>query len=158
MKILSFLLLILLSYKVNAQKSIFVRVYDLTGKKINKGHVITATDTSLQLEGKSTPVDIPVRRIGFIKTKHSMGNNLLIGSVIGATTLAILGVATAEPDKEIMGYTEGEGAAAGALIGLPIGVAIGRITIAFKNSKTYSINGDIPKWNAFQSLIIERDE
>jgi len=47
-----------------------LRVYDLAGKKINKGHVTMVTDTSLQLEGKSAPVSIPVRSIGFIKTKR----------------------------------------------------------------------------------------
>src|SRR4051812_24827472 len=134
MKILTLVFLVLLSHNIYSQKSIFVRVYDLTGKKVNKGHLLTITDTSLQVKGKSF-VDIPVRSIGSIKTKHLVGNNLLVGSTIGVFSMAIIGAASAEPDAEILGYTAGEGAAAGALIGLPIGAAIGGLTILFQNSK-----------------------
>jgi hypothetical protein len=153
MKTLTLMFLISISYNMYAQKSIFVRVFDLSGKKINKGHVFTVTDTSLQLKGKSVPVNIPVRSIGFIKTKHSAGNNVLIGSIVGVSSLAILGVASAEPDAEIAGYTALEGAGAGAIVGLPVGAVIGGLTSLFKNSKSYLINGDVTKWKAFQLTV-----
>jgi len=156
MKIITLVLLILLSNNIYSQKSIFVRVYDLAGKKVNKGHVLNITDTSLQLEGKS-PVDIPVDSIGSIKTKHSAGNNLLIGSIIGASSVAIIGAVTAEPEGAIVEYTAAEGAAAGALIGIPVGAAIGGLTILFKNSKTFLINGDVMKWKAFELWITEKN-
>src|SRR4051812_29523323 len=127
MKSITLLLLILLGYNAYAQKSIFVRVYDLKGKKINKGHVTMVTDTALQLRRKTESVDIPVRTIGFIKTKRSAGNNLLIGSLVGATTFAILGVVSAEPDDAFLDYSEAEGAEVGALFGLAFGAAIGGI-------------------------------
>ena len=152
-KNLILLLLILLSYNADAQKSSFVRVYNLAGEKINKGYVISVTDTSLQLKDNSTLVAIPVRSIGFIKTKRSAGNNVLVGSVIGATTGAVLGAVTAEPDAGFMAYTAGEGAAAGALLGSVAGAVIGGLTILAKNPDTYLINGDVSKWKAFQSLI-----
>ena len=58
MKILSIVLLIVLGYTAGAQKSFFVRVYNLAGTKIGRGHVLAVTDTSLQLEAKTTPVNI----------------------------------------------------------------------------------------------------
>jgi hypothetical protein len=50
MKILAFLFTILIAHNLQAQKSIFIRVYDLKGDKIARGHVLSATDTSLQLK------------------------------------------------------------------------------------------------------------
>jgi hypothetical protein len=156
MKLFYLILLISFSYNLSAQKSTFVRVYNLTGQKIYKGDVHMVTDSSLQLKVKSTPIDIPVQKIGSIKTKRSAGHNILIGSIAGASSMAIFGAATADPD-EFLGYTAGEGAAAGILIGAPPGAVIGGITALFKNSRTYLIDGDIMKWKAFQKSISETD-
>ena len=49
-------------------------------------------------------------------------------------------------EGEKIGKSRGEGAA---------GAAIGGITILFKNSKSYEINGDMEKWKAFKEMIIE---
>jgi hypothetical protein len=156
MKLFYLILLISLNYKLSAQKSTFVRVYNLTGQKIYKGDVLMVTDSSLQLKGKSTPMNIPVRDIGSIKTKRSAGHNILIGSIAGASSMAIFGAATADPD-EFLGYTAGEGIAAGILIGAPPGVIIGGISALFKNPDTYLIDGDILKWKVFQKSISETD-
>ena len=150
MKILAFLFTILIAHNLEAQKSIFIRVYDLKGVKIARGHVLSATDTSVQLIRE--PTSILVRDIGSIRTKHSSGNNILIGSAIGASTMAIIGVVSANPD-EFLGYTAGEGALGGLIVGVPIGATIGALTIPFKNSKHYLINGDPEKWKAFRSTI-----
>ena len=153
MKLLIFIFVVSLATVVHAQKAMFVRVYNLTGKKIYKGHVYTTTDSSLLLEVNNQFITVPVSNIGQIKTKHSAGNNMLISSVIGVTTFAIIGAASADPDAEIVGYTAGEGAAQGALLGAGVGAAIGGITILFKNSKTFSVNGDMNRWKKFQSFI-----
>tara|TARA_B100001059_G_C17541187_1_gene430513 strand:- start:146 stop:628 length:483 start_codon:yes stop_codon:yes gene_type:complete len=160
MKNLIFAITLILSINVYAQNefentNIFVRVYDLDGKKIGKGKILSISETSLQLYRKGESVKVKVNGIGSIKTKHSAGNNVLVGAATGATTMAILGAATAEPDAWILGYTAGEGAAAGAFLGGTAGAAIGGITILFKNSKSYEINGDIEKWKAFKEMIIE---
>lgn len=161
MKILIFAFAIIFSINSYAQGkteigNLFVRVYNLQGQKISKGKVLAVTDNSLQIKGKKGLMNIDVSSIGLIKTKRSAGNNLLIGSVIGASAMAILGAATAEPDS-FLGYTAGEGAAGGAIIGLPLGAAVGGITILFKNSKSYSIDGDLLKWKLFQEMISERN-
>ena len=148
MKVLAFVFAILFAHDLSAQKPIFIRVYDLKGNKIGKGHVLSVTDTSLRLKEKN--VIIPVSAIGSIRTKHSAGNNILIGSVIGTTTMAILGAASGGGDNSY--YTSGEGAALGPLVGLPLGAALGGITVLFKNSKTYLINGDSTRWKEFEAV------
>lgn len=160
MKNLLFVIALLLSITINAQEvtkkaNIFVRVYDLQNKKISKGNITSISETSLHLNRNGEYVKIPVNKIGSIKTKHSAGNNVLIGAAGGAIPMAILGAATADPDAMIFGYTAGEGAAAGALFGGTIGAAIGGITILFKNSKSYIINGDELKLKEFKELIIK---
>jgi hypothetical protein len=159
MKNLIFMITFILSINVCAQNefeitNVFVRVYDMQGKKIGKGKIISISETSFQLYRKGESVKVLISGIGSIKTKHSAGNNVLVGSAIGATTMAMLGAATAEPGALIYGYSAGEGAAAGVLLGGTAGAAIGGITILFKNSKSYEINGDIEKWKAFKKMII----
>ena len=135
--------------------NIFVRVYNMEGKKISKGHVLFAIDTLLKLKKGNKIAKINVSDIGYIKTKRSEGNDVLIGSVIGASSMAILGGASAEPDAMIFGYSAGEGAAVGVLLGAPAGAAIGGITALFKNSSTYIIDGDLLKWKAFSEMILK---
>lgn len=157
MKILTVVLLIAFSCNVFAQKTMYVRIYNFEGKKINKGHVVMVTDTSLQLRGDKETVNIPVKSIGLIKTKRSAGNNVLVGSIIGVVTAAIIGVVTADPDAMIVSITAEEGAAIGAILGLPAGAAIGGLTILSKKSKLYRINGNLTNWKEFQSAATEKN-
>lgn len=157
MKNLFFAIALILSINISAQKgtektNVFVRVYDLQGKKISKGNILSISDSLLQLKGKREPMKIATRSIGLIKTKHSGGNNVLKGAVIGATGLAILMAATAGEDNY---YDAAGGAAAGVFMGGIFGAAVGGVTSLFKNSKTYEINGDKEKWEAFKQMIIQ---
>lgn len=159
MKTLIFIITLILSINVCAQNEfentdVFVRVYDLQGKKIGKGKILSISETSLQLNKKGNSLTVPLANIGSIKTKHSGGNNVLIGAATGAAVMAVLGAATADPDAWILGYTAGEGAAAGAILGGTAGVAIGGITILFKNSKSFEINGELEKLLAFKEMIL----
>ena len=160
MKHLIFAMILILSSTIYAQNqientNIFVRVYDFQGKKIGKGKILSISETSLQLYSKGESVNVMADGIGSIKTKHSAGNNVLMGTAVGATSMALLGAVTADPDAWLFGYTAGEGAAVGALLGGTAGAAIGGITILFKNSKSYEINGEIEKWKAFKEMIIK---
>ncbi len=49
--------------------------------------------------------------------------------------------------------SNGEAAAAGALIGGTFGAGIGAFSLLFKNSKTIEINGDIEKWKVFKEMM-----
>lgn len=155
------LLVLVLSTNIYAQKEtvekgMFVRVFNLDGKKINKGHVAFVVDTLLGLKKNGNDVEINVKEIGIIKTRRSAGHNILVGSAIGTTTGAILGVASADPDAWIFGYTAAEGATGFGLAGALGGAAIGGISIAFKNSKTIIINGDLAKFKIFKDTLVKR--
>ena len=155
LKLLIFLFFTSLSYTACAQKQIFVRVFNLSGKKIYKGNVFAVTDSSLQLTGRKGTINISESNIGFIKTKRSAGSNIFLGSVIGGFAGGIVGATTADPDNYLLGYTAGESAAFAALFGAYFGAGIGALTTLFKHSKRYSIKGDNTKWKVFQSMINE---
>ncbi len=122
---------------------------------MNKGRLDALTDSSLQLKQDSSILNIPVSTIGSIRTKRSGGNNMLKGAILGATTLSILGAATADPDL-MYGYTAGEGAAAGAVLGAVAGAAVGGITILAKNSRLFQIDGDAIKWQEMRSALLTK--
>ena len=135
------------------ERKIFVRVFDFEDKKIAKGYLRVVTDSTLELSRSSEYLSIPLKNINYIKTKRSTGSNALIGSITGATIIGILGIATADPDAWLFGYSAAEGALAGGLIGAIGGGVIGGITSIFKNSKTIYIEGDSMKWNFFKKMV-----
>lgn len=140
----------LFSQESTGTKKLFVRVYNLEGKKIGKGHIVSLTDSLLQLKRGAKDLQFSFNDIGTIKTKRSAGHNILVGAVIGATTFAILGAASADPDAWIFAYTAAEGAAAGAVGGALGGAALGGASVALKKSLTYPIDGNIEKWKIFK--------
>jgi len=156
-KTMALFFLLTFSININAQSAtqnnkIFVRVFNMEGKKIGKGHVLFAIDTVVGLKKGNKIAKINVSDIGYIKTNRSEGNDVLMGSVIGASSMAILLAVSGGPDSF---WTVGEGAAGGVLLGAPTGAAIGGITALFKNSSTYIIDGDLVKWKAFSEMILK---
>lgn len=157
MKNLILVLSVFLSINLTAQTKFekpekFVRVYDMQGKKIGKGKVSAISENSLQLYRHNKTADFPLSNIGFIRTRYSVGNNFLIGALTGAAVFGILGVATA--DDGFISFTEGEGAAVGGFFGSIFGAGIGGITIIFKRARSYPINADPEKWNAFREAML----
>ena len=119
----SLIILLFISFSCSswAQKTMFVRVYDFSGKQVFNGEIYSVTDSSLLLSAKKAPVVIPVNKISFIKTRRSAGHNALIGSVAGLGAGALVGVAGADPDAEIAPISTGAGAVGGALVGAALG-------------------------------------
>lgn len=159
MKFLLLISLTFVTYAALAQKAMFVRVFDLKGKKITSGKIAELTDSSFKIrKNSSRSTMIPFRQIGIIETKRSAGHNVLIGALIGSVAFGIVGATGTESDTQT-GYdldlfsSPGEQAAVGAVVGLTIGAAIGGITALFKKSKTIVIKGDPLKWKGFQSYI-----
>lgn len=155
MKYLVIALALLFSVQSAAQKSAknkktFVRVYSDLGARIAKGNILSISDTSLQLLNLRDTFNIPFNDIGLIKTKRSVGHSIGVGAGAGAASLGFLGMASASSDSF---FTSGDMAGIGAVTGLFLGTAIGAIGGLAKNSKTYEINGDIIKWNAFKESI-----
>ncbi len=156
-KILVLTLALLSCTTFYAQKEInkpapFVRVYDFNGEKISKGRISRITDTSLVVSRGDKTVNIELQKIDFIKTKRSAGNNILWGAAIGAGTGAILGLASGGEDEW---WGKGEGAGGFGLFFGAVGAGIGAITAVFKKSNTFSIEGDISKWEAFKEAMSE---
>ncbi|OEI81265.1 hypothetical protein AST99_04680 [Formosa algae] len=117
--------------------NVFVRVYDAQGKKINKGHIVSISDTSLQLVKRGETIDVPINDIGSIKTKYSGWTNVVTGAVLGA------GVGFIAGDPEVIA------------IGTVAGAAAGWITTLFKKTETFDIDGDAAKLEALESLLVE---
>ena len=150
MKNLIFAISLIFSINLCAQneimnKNVFVRVYDLQGKKICKGEIFSTTEATLIINREGKSKEIPLASIGYIKTKHSAGNNFLVGSIIGASSFAIIGFAT--DDGTFL--TTGQVVGGSAFIGAVLGGLIGGVTAPSKKSKTYEINGNKVKWKAF---------
>jgi outer membrane lipoprotein SlyB len=137
----------------NKSYNLFVSVYNLEGKKINNGKIISVSDTLLNLKNNNKIALLNVKDVGLIKTKRSAGNNVLVGSLIGAVAGGGIGAASAEPDTIVFNYSAGEGALAGGILGGATGAGIGGLTALLKKSKTFIINGDTSKWKLFIESI-----
>jgi hypothetical protein len=163
-KLITLFFILSFCWQIFANDSIFIRVYDNNGIKINKGRVIAVTDTSLKLiVHEEDIVNITITSIGYIQTKHSGGHNILIGSLIGAGTfaLAALIAETATNDSSNDPYyyvpSTGEVVASVGVFGLLIGSTVGGITAAAKKPKTFTINGDPKNLSNFKSYLIENE-
>jgi len=159
MKTLAFVLLLSFAYDVCAQEHLFVRVFDLQGKKIHKGKITSVTDSSLTLSLHDVLTTIPVSGIGSIWTRRSASHNILIGAIAGVATGTILGaIASGGSDGTFFQNTPASTwILSGALGGLGWGAAIGALTLVFKHPRLYSINGDPAKWKAFLNRPRPRD-
>lgn len=143
----------------------FVRVYNLKGKKINKGRVVYINDSILGLKKGDKFVKVSINGIGQIKTKRSSGNSVLTASLIGGTAGALIGAATSQEQTKTgnnwlfgeyqytTGTSPGTGAAIVGGVGLIGGALIGLGSSLFKKQETFVINGDINKWSIFKELI-----
>lgn len=150
-KSLLFALTFSLATVAQSQSTIFIRVYDLNGAKMSKGSIINITDSSIQL-AKSDHY-ILVKNIGFIKTKHSLGHNMLMSTAITGGIFATIMAIGSNDKSGFLSWTLPEGIAAGLLAGVIYGPIIGGITAIFKNSTTFPINGSEKNWKEFQLYL-----
>lgn len=138
--------------ETNTKPGAFVRVYDLEGTKIAKGKIISLNDSTIVTGPEGNTDTVNRNRIGSIKTKRSAGNNVLMGAAIGTGTGAILGIASG---GENSWWGQGEGAGGFGLFFGAVGAGIGAITIIFKKSNTFVIEGDLSKWKTFKEAMLE---
>ena len=155
MKLFCIALISLCCFNISAQEkklksNTFLRVYNLQGKKMAKGKLSSTNNNTLTLKRFKKPIIIPVDSIGYIKTKRSVGNNLLTGSAIGAGSVIILSTGSDESFTE--GYT-----GIGTLLFTGVGASVGAITAMFKNSRIFQIDGDKEKWDVFVNLLMPED-
>lgn len=158
MKILFLTIALLFCFNITAQElpkksQFFVRVYDSSGEKIEKGKMLEITDTALILKKGNKSIQIPLSNISYIKSKRTNGHNVLIGAIGGS----VLGVAV------VSGSSSGSGGGFAAVskgisivvaILLPaLGSGIGYLTTIFKKSTHYSIDGNPIKWQGFKETM-----
>ncbi|WAC03504.1 hypothetical protein N7U66_08485 [Lacinutrix neustonica] len=158
MKYLIFTIFLVLSINVSAQNkivdtNIFIRIYNLDGKKINKGTIKSISETSIELYLKGKTISVPLSKIGKIKTKRSGGNNVAKGALIGGGSLALLGLISGDDDPGIISFSATDKAAVGLIGGGLVGAGIGGITTIFKKSKFYIIDGNEMKLKDFKVKI-----
>jgi hypothetical protein len=174
--IILFYIGILFSISVHSQNEsnklgLFVRVYNLKSKKVEKGRVLYIKDSVLGIKNTKTIKEVSFVDIGKIKTKRSTGHNVLVGSLLGGALGTIIGAATSKEETKTgdggwlfgeyeytTGYSTGTGAAIGAGTGITAGAIAGLGISAFKNSKTYLIDGDMQKWIIFKDMILVKME
>ena len=135
----------------HSQETIFIRVFDESGKKIHKGSLSSVSDSSLTIRNREKMTEVPVSKISVIKIKRSFGHTVAISSGIGAAGFSILvGAASADPDAWL---TAGEGAAAGFVFGALAGATVGTI-IALSNKKpVLDINMNQQDWMKAKSAL-----
>lgn len=165
LKLLLLFTILIFSVGVHAQEeieatNIFLRVYGLEGKKINKGLFVSSDNSTLTLKFSNEKIIINVKEIGYIKTKRSVGHNILIGSSSGAALGVFLGVTTGsagsdpnDPIATALDYSRVEGGLILGGLGLIGGAGVGGVTALFKNSKTYIIDGNVINWDKFLQII-----
>lgn len=167
LKILTMLLILIFSNTSTAQNEqseirVFLRIYNMEGKKINKGHFQFINDSILGIRRDKKTFQIHVRDIGQIKTKRSVGYNVLVGATSGLFAGAILGSLNAPTDSSggtftWAGGSSGDELASGLTVGILSGTIIGGITALFKNSTTYLIDGDPAKLKLFAETIFNNE-
>jgi hypothetical protein len=159
MKALVIIFSILLSCSLCAQKRLFVRVYDLSGKKINSGRVLAVTDSMILLKGTKVGFDtVFVRNIGSVKTKHGVGNNIGIGIAVGTVSGILLGIASShsgESESSMEFVSSGEIIAGSALLGMSAGALVGALSGLLKNSKHFPVNGNPANWKVIELMVTD---
>jgi len=167
MKKLILLLALLISINISAQqenvtKKLFVRVFNIDGKKIGKGHIYSINDSSLILSKNKKLKELNLKKINKIKTKRSGGHNVLVGATSGALVGVILGSVNPPTDSSggtftWAGGSSGDELSSGVTVGVISGTIIGSISGLFKNSKTFKIESNSENWNAFVDYVMNRN-
>ncbi|MGB5419117.1 hypothetical protein [Algibacter sp.] len=154
MKYIIISIALILSINVFTQNEVytntFVRIYNLNGKKINKGKVKSISETSIELYLKGESIKIPLSQIGKIKTKRSVGNNVGKGALIGGGSLAVLGLLSGDDNDGLISFSATDKAIIGLIGGGIMGTIVGGITAIFKKPTLYIIEGNEIKWKDFK--------
>lgn len=151
--LLSISLILLLTMTVQSQKKTFVRVFDEGGKKTHKGYLTGTTDSSVTILKNIKEFEIPIRKISVIKLRRSAGHTILVTSLVSGVALALFGIATADPDAWIFGYTAGEGAIAGLILGVLSGAGTGSLIATTRNRPVFKINMNSEQWMKTRNLL-----
>ncbi len=162
-KIIIFLFAICITSGITAQKKTFMRIYDLQGKKFAKGFFASTSDSALFISKNDLITELAVSKIGFIKTKRSAGHSILIGGLIGAVPLAVIGVASGTSKRndgtlegaisDLFTHTPEDGLISGFIGGAIIGGAMGGLISLLSKRTKFIINGKNENWLQQKALL-----
>lgn len=147
-------LVILIHTSADAQKKRFLRFYDFSGYKFEKGQFVSSTDSSIIVFRDTSLIQIPISSIYSIKTKRSYGHNALVSSFALAGTGGIIGYASGDPKSEpsmIISFTKPEAAFIGVFLGSLSGILTGALISG--GNQTFVINGDQELWKRINKQI-----
>jgi hypothetical protein len=149
--ILFFIYLLLFTDKSFSQ--IFIRIYNEAGKKIGKGTIINASDTSIEVMNDNESKIFWIYEIAYIKTKRSLGASIATGVATGTIISALITKGLMEGDDNIsnkewriIGTTIVSGLVAGTISGGVAGVVTKRKKIFIGNS--------VEKWKTARDKLL----
>jgi hypothetical protein len=157
-KTLFCVMLLVVCFNCMAQHYPFIRIFDLQGKKIYKGRLISITDRSLILKDS---IEIMITDIGKIKTKRSTGNSIGMGALIGFGTVLSIGLIDMSANDgyrgstgEVDGMKKAVAIVIGPFLGTLSGALIGGVGMDIvKSSQTFKINGSLENWSTFKQWM-----
>jgi hypothetical protein len=131
----------------NAQDYNFLRVYNLKGKKINRGHLFQLSDSTITLTRKNNFIESPVREIGMIKSKRTTGHRILVTTASVVSLVAIFAVIT-------QGNKNGSGPGIFNPNGQSNKSKQPKSLPPAKPFKRYRIDGNVQKWQEQRGYLI----
>jgi hypothetical protein len=137
----------------DAQKKIFLRFFDFSGNKFEKGRLIASTDSSIVVSRDTLLIEIPISKIYSIKTKRSFGHQALVSSFALAIPAGIIGYSSGDPKSNdaLNIFTKDVTASIGIFCGVLSGVLTGALVSRF--NQTFVINGDKEIWKRLNKKI-----
>ena len=140
---------------IHAQKNIFIRLYDLNGKKIGKGNLLPGTDSTIDLlRGKKTKT-FSISKVDEVKTRRTFGHSVLIGTGVGvglATVGIIISASASNSDNQETSFDAGLIA-----LGLPYaGALVGTVVGAVTKRRTFEIKGNADNWKPLKDKMLSK--
>lgn len=132
---------------LQAQKRVFVRVFDSKGMKIARGQLKVVTDSSLIISRKSGDREVVVSDIGSIRLRRSTGNSIVTAAaVLGASGAVIGGISSTPESSSFIDFTPAEGAVLGLVLGTATGAVTGLVISSFRRKPLFIINQNRESW------------
>ena len=145
-RLLNLVFLFLFLQSGHSQKPTFLRLYDVHGKKIDRGELFETTDTSLVLTRKNIFTETPVTKVNVIKSKRTTGHRILITTlkITGAAIFLVAAVYSLSQPR--YGYRPIDN-------NKPKSKTSRQIMKIPKAEKKYEINQDAEKWKKQRALL-----
>lgn len=133
---------------LQAQKRVFVRVYDTKGVNMGRGFLQSMTDSSLTLSMKKKRiVTIAVDDIGYLRLRRSMGHTIATSmTIFGLTGAAVGAISESKETDSFLDFTPLEGAQIGFFLGAGVGLLTGLTVGAIRKNPKFMINEKRENW------------